>query len=119
MEKIIQSEEKWDIKISDYILDNYKTEKIFFDTRHPTNFVLEEIVRRLLDFLEMNASIEHADDEISEEEVPVYPCVKKALGLEWDIRNIRNNAEHRLTSGRMDMAKYVQEYIYWNYTSLF
>lgn len=113
--KILQREANWDIKISDFILENYETEKIFFDTRHPTNFVLEEIIRRLLDFLGMDTAFQHAHDEISEEEVLVYPCVKKALGLKWDIENIRNNTKHRLTSGHMDMGQYIKEYIYWNY----
>lgn len=114
--RILKREEVWDIKISDFILGNYKTEKIFFDTRHPTNFVLEEIIRRLLDFLGMDTTFQHSVDEISEEELPVYPCVKKALGLKWDIENIRNNAFHRLTSGHMDMGQYIKEYIYWNHT---
>lgn len=113
--KILLREEKWDIKISDFLLENYETEKLFYDTRHPTNLVLEEIVRRLLVILGMDTAFQHADDEISEEEIPVYPCVKKALGLKWDIESIRNNTLHRLTSGHMDMAQYIKEYIYWNH----
>ncbi len=115
IDKMLEREANWDIKIVDYILHNYKTEKIFFDTRHPTNTVLEEIIRRLLLFLGMSANFDHADDEISEEEMPVYPCVKEALGLEWDTKAIRNNNQHRLMPGTMDMIQYIKEYIFWNY----
>ncbi len=112
--KISKRELNWDIKIVDFILDKYKAEKIFFDTRHPTNIVLEEIVRRLLFFLEMDSDFQHSSDEISEEEMPVYPCVKEALELEWDIENIRNNDSKKLISGKMDMKEYIREYIFWN-----
>ena len=118
IDKMLEREANWDIKIVDYILMNYKTEKIFFDTRHPTNIVLEEIIRRLLLFLGMSPNFEHADDEISEEEMPVYPCVKEALGLEWDTKTIRNNDQHRLMPGAMDMLQYIKEYIFWNYSDI-
>lgn len=115
IDKMREREAGWDIKIVDYILGNYKKKKVFYDIYHPTNAVLEEIVRRLLLFLGMNADFEHADDEISEEEMLIYPCVKRALGIQWDIEYIRNNPIHRLTSGKMDMLQYIKEYIYWNH----
>ena len=46
-------------------------------------------------------------------ESPIYPCVRDALGLKWDIQYIRKQGKKFVKN--MDLAEYIREYIDWCY----
>lgn len=116
-EAIQKRELYWDIKITDYIYQQFKKEKLFYDIGHPTNIVLWEISNRILRFLNIEESVsEEIGTDLSCYEVPVYDCIKEVLKLEWCSESLRNKYNFILGEDeKMDLREYVREYIWWNY----
>jgi hypothetical protein len=60
MEKSIRilknKEQTCDIKISDYILKNYKTKQLFTMPNHLTHYIFKEMSKQILDKLEIDYS---------------------------------------------------------------
>lgn len=81
-------EQQTDVKITDYIKEHYQKKQLFYSCNHPNEELMLEYTNRLLRFLgydEMEIGI--ADYYISGgslkgQDIPVYPSVIKALGLE-------------------------------------
>lgn len=115
--RIKEREKCWDIKVSNYILEHYKNEKLFMDSYHIAPKFMRYICCELGHLLEL----EDADDVIiskvydeTEEFVPI--SVKQALQLEWDDMIIRNNyigGNKLVVDKPMDIKEYVKEYLYW------
>ncbi len=112
LNKIRQREENWDIKIADFVLSNYKRKKLFYDMGHPTNVILEYIVYEILDRLGINDTVS-TDEKLDYHEVPVYPIIRKALGLEWQEEKIRTSSDAKRIALEMDTEEYIREYLYW------
>ena len=117
MSKIQEREKLWDIKIYDFIIDNYKKYLLFYDSGHPTNIIIKEIVRQILNRFDIYEEL--YDDGIScmdTYEEWILPCVKKSLQLEYDIRTIRNSSTaYKLDD--MDIEEYVKQYIFYKNNS--
>lgn len=116
--KLIMREQMWDVKISDFIFENYKYMKIFYDSNHPTEIVMREICRRMAKKLGIN-DVDNAmiNYSLNWLEGFVLPTVKEALGctfVEKYIRNDKNNFLH-LSNKKLDLDEYIREYIYWTY----
>lgn len=114
-DKIRERENQTDVKILDYILENYKFVQIFYDPNHPTNAVVKEMVYQILDRLKINTSIDDQDvHRMDEYEEPILPCVKKALLLEYGkggyIRSSKNGIK---LSSHLDLEGYIKQYVFW------
>lgn len=114
MEKIRFREKNWDIKIADYISENYRKCKLFYDMGHPTNVLLKHITEKLLQKLDINEEI-YTDLCLDYHEVPVYPTVRKHLKLDWEEKFIRQSDMAKRIESQMDMEEYVREYLFWCY----
>lgn len=114
MNKIKERECAWNIKIYDFILEHYKSEKLFYDMGHPTNIILKKIAVDILNILNINEEI-FAKNTLDTHEVPVYPCVKKQLGLKWKDEYIRKSDLACRMSDFMDIKEYIYQYIWWCY----
>ena len=106
-EKLLFREYEWDIKISDYIFENYKTEKLFCDTNHITAKTAREIAKRVLKFLkydciDINAPLIGMDWM----EAFIYPDVKDALGLTFEEKIIRRSCVD--VFGDCDYEEYIE-----------
>lgn len=73
--------------MSDFVVDNYKRQ-IFYSPNHPTQNVLLELSRRILNFMDISdTSFQNTDFLMSEsqsligQDIPIYPKVKEILGL--------------------------------------
>lgn len=114
MDKIRIREEQWDIKIYDFIKNNYKRRKLFFDVGHPTNVIFKYIAKSILEILKINDDIA-TTVQLDWHEVPVYPTVKKYLHLEWSENEIRKSKKAKRIATKMDTEKYIREYLFWCY----
>lgn len=81
-------EEKADIKISDYIIENYKKRQLFYSKNHPTNDVLIEYTERILQCLGYDTEEKMSGTDffvkagtLKGHDLPLYPAVIKALGI--------------------------------------
>lgn len=116
MKKIKEREKNWDIKIYNYIMDHYKYEKLFFDIGHPTNVILKKISSDILEMLNIDDKEIFAQTQLDAHEIPVYPSVRKHLGMEWNENEIRKGKKCKKVEEVMDFKEYVREYIWWCYT---
>ena len=110
--KIQQREKDWDIKISDFILTHYKSEKLFYDSGHPTNVIFEKISVDILQILGISDWIS-TDLRLDSNEIPIYPWIRKVLGMEWTEERIRVSSNAKKCSDYMDIKEYIREYIWW------
>ena len=115
--KLIQREKEWNIKISDFIADNLSKTQLFYDPNHPTNTIISEVIKRLLNYmgiLESNISFQtltHLDNF----EIPIYNSVRKALKLKYKKIILREYSRHSLSNVQMDIEEYVKQYFMWKY----
>ncbi len=117
MTKLKEREQNWDIKISDYILENYQTEKLFYDDNHASESVMQEIGRRLCENLGIKDISGKVEYPMNWEEAFTLPYVKKALGIRYEETYIREtgNKEIVFNRNKMDLDEYLREYIWWFY----
>lgn len=88
--KLIQIAEKdVDIKIADFILENFRKQMLYQNFIHPNKCVIYEYIRRLLHAIDIStAEVDELEQEAPVHEhqsgdVPIYPSVIKALELEF------------------------------------
>jgi len=118
-QKINEREKDWDIKISDFIRNNLKNIKLFYDPYHPTNELLSYISNRILEKLFSSHYTNILYDNkmiLNSEEIPVYSSVKKILGLTcYTDEHIRLGCSTKISSCPMDTEQYIKEYLWWYY----
>lgn len=109
---IRKAEEKWDVKISDYIENNHQY-RILAALFHPGKAILAEIGKRILCALGIEEDVSFNLEFV--DEYPVLSCVSKALGIEQSefIRDGINRKTIVLCDKRMDLKEYIRQYIYW------
>lgn len=115
--KLKEREKNWDIKISDYILEHYKTEKLFYDYDHAADGVMQEIGKRLCKLLKITDIKQKLKYPLNWEESFTFPYVKAALGIKYEETYIRDQGtvDIILNSKKMDLEEYIREYIWWFY----
>ena len=110
VDKVKEREEQWDIKILGYILENYKTQKLFTEPWHISSELAKEIADRILDYLGMIRTDDFIIPCLDDFEVFIYNDVKIALGIVFDEKIIRKYT--RITSCvnkiSMNLEKYVE-----------
>ncbi len=84
------AESQADIKILDYIKNNFRERKCYRDGLHYENFIYFELARRISNKLELNCldHINKLEENQSSEiidytEVPILQCVADVLGVKW------------------------------------
>ncbi len=106
-----------DVKIMDYIRQEYKKKLLFYEPAHPCNNVLKKISERILEVLDIDSGeIQEIEERRATLELPIYQCVKKALGLEFDTKYVREVPLWEISKmipEKMDLAEYCREYCYW------
>lgn len=114
-------EERCDIKILDFILENYQRKYLFYTPSHPTKECLKELVRRILNYLgyadvAVNASRVRENDIIK---MCIYPAVCHKLQLSFEIDRFRFHINYggRDSGGGYDdtLQEYIEKYIEYNY----
>lgn len=115
MKKLKEREKNWDVKISDYILKNYQTKKMFYDFDHASDFVMQEIGRRLCERLGIQDISGKVEYPLNWEESFTFPYVKKALGIQYEETYIRETGKKEIIFHRkkMDLDEYLREYVWW------
>ena len=114
--KIEERENRWDVKILDYILENYKSVQLFYDIIHPTELLMGEMVDRLMKKIGMGiCERKNQLTFLNSHEMPVYPCVKKVLGLKWSKETMRDGKFGKRAMASMNLREYIKEYAWWCY----
>ncbi len=120
--KFRKREEKWDIKIIDFILDNFKKNKCFVDGSHPTDRVFRKIVSDILKILGIDYGPsrfnEYNRDYFQNGEIIIYPEVARYFGLDYWSKDgeLRQYTSNKMC--KMNMEEYVREYIFIYYDKI-
>ncbi len=115
IEKVQTREKDWDIKVSDYIEQNFRQKKLYYDPNHPSAEFLIWICKKLLDCLGMDG--ERADDnapqmEMDYYEMPVTSAARAALGIEYpEQKLLRSVCKNTLTHRAIDRTEYARQYM--------
>ncbi len=107
MTKIKKREESWDIKIYDFIQENYRKVKLFFDESHPTNDIFMKICRDILQELGIFEQQIYSEISLDTHEIPVYPVVRHYLKMEWEENEIRKSFNAKKMCSHMDFEEYI------------
>lgn len=117
IDKLKDRERECDIKISDYIEENYQEKYLFYDPGHPTEELICEKGERILKLLGFESIPENRRviGMIDDKELPIYGCVKKALGIKYEQKYLRMTNLHTLSNAPVTIDEYVRDYITWKY----
>lgn len=116
-----EKDKKFQVKIVDFIENNYNKFLTYYDVAHPTNIVLKEIGRRVLRLLDLYSSDDYDKIELDEitnldiYQIPIYPSVAKHLDLKFDTNLIRKHHSLGCNNRVLDFEGYIREYIKWCY----
>jgi hypothetical protein len=108
IETLKERENKCDIHILDYILENYKKKLLFYSKNHPNAEVLIELTKRLMLYLgyqDINCENMVLEGFDKWQEL-IYPSVSKALSLEF----IKTNYLDDLFDKPCTFEEYVESY---------
>lgn len=87
IESLYERELSCNIQIAGYIEEHYKEEQLFYSFNHPNERLLNEYVNRIIEYLGYARQDFSLVDILLQcgtlkgHDIPVYPCVIKALGL--------------------------------------
>jgi len=118
LSELQKRESNCDIKISDYILENYQKKYLFYTPSHPVTELLIEVAERIFAYLNIQ------DYCITSENLPendgyemiIYPSVRYKLNLKFEKHRFRYSA---LVNGERDDFKgYVEKYKKYNFPEL-
>lgn len=113
--KLYKREKEWDVKISDYIMDNYKTIKLFYDKYHISATLAREIASRTMQYMGYEGQIPYElPIYLDSCEMFIYQDVKEALGLQFEESYIRLGQKYcPLNESYMDIDNYVHQTCKW------
>ena len=85
LNKIVEKDTNLDIKLSDFIMKNYKQIKMFHTVDHPTNHLMEVFINNVLKILYLpEISLKNYDELLGDISSPIYPCVYNELQLTFE-----------------------------------
>lgn len=112
--KLRKREDNCSFTISDYILSNFRKKKLFHDPVHPANVLIKEKVRKILDILHFDKNVVIADigvmNELDQQDIYIYGCVRKALNLSFEQTYLRNNMKTGYRHKPITIDEYVEDY---------
>ena len=116
LKELQKREEHTDIVIMDYIIENYREEQLFYSRNHPNEKLLIVYTNRILKYLGYPENQLSEKDMIMQcgslkgQDLPVYPCVRKVLGLKQYEKKVYPN-RYLYDDLLLDIKEYVALYI--------
>ena len=112
MDKIISREKTWDMKISDYIISNYKTIPMLVDVGHPSKYLMKMICDEVANIIGIN-DVSYLDLNIPLGiPTPILPYVKKYFKLNYQYQT--EKCTFRFGKEVVDeIDDYIRFYIWW------
>ena len=113
LDKIRMREQEWDIKVSDFIIENINKKQLFFDPNHPTNFFINYIYLELLPKLDIKDKSLNTEPILSLEayQMPLCASIIDYFILDYDLNNheIRKHGR-KMYKCKMNLKKYIIQY---------
>lgn len=115
MDLIKEEDEECNIKIYNYIVDNYRNKLVFIDAGHVSNDIYKEYIMQILNIIgikyeKINDVLELRDHY---QTIPIYGCVARTLGFSYYTKNqIIKRDTYCLTDEPLSVLEYVKQYVY-------
>jgi hypothetical protein len=112
--KLKKREEKWDIKVADFIEKNFRTIPCFVDHDHPSKYLMYEIGRQVAEILgvENDICIECWESHLGLP-TPVLKCVIDYYGINWEVSNDKPFNIFLGYQTSQILEEYIKEYLWW------
>lgn len=110
-----ERENNWDVKVVDFIMDNYQKIPLFEDISHPAECLQHEICRRLIKLIGCADTNKFTHYHMGCcMEIFMWPQVKEILEIKWSKEQIRlYTKDYCYHDGQpITMKQYVEEYIW-------
>ncbi len=119
IEKVRVREEEWDIKISDFLIEN-KNKDLFYDPNHPTPIIIEYICKGILSRLGIECSTLDISKMklLDDYQMPLCKDVIEFFGIKYNQDGIIRLEGKKVVRGKMRIEDYVKQYLamLWNNT---
>ena len=113
LDKIRMRKKEWDIKVSDFIIENIGKHQLFFDPNHPTNFFIKYVSDKVLKILGVNSDELIAKPKLTLDsyQMPICASIIDYFGLDYDLNNneIRNHGR-KIYKCHINLKKYIIQY---------
>lgn len=113
--KLKGREKNWDIKVSDFIYDNYKSIPCFVDANHPSKYLMKEIGRQIAQILELTDICDEGYESNMGLPIPILPSVKEHFGLNFIVSRERKEDYFgkEVTDADKEVEDYIRAYMWW------
>lgn len=115
--KSFEMERECDVKIMDFVYENYKNEILYYSFNHPKDKVIKYLAVRLLEYLGYKNAEFYGEnfiealDIMSNQQQPVYPCVYDYLGIEYKNENVIYTEKNNMANyAAMSFSEYIEFY---------
>lgn len=114
LKKIKEREENCDFKIADFIEKNFQKYRLFYNPRHPAESITEAKGDKILELLDIIPERDGLfESGLGKDEMPIYGCVEKALGLKFQQKYYRTISGWTLANQKESLEDYIKNYIAW------
>lgn len=112
MTKLKERERNWDVKIYDYIMDNYRTVPCFTDASHPSKYVMKIVGQQIARIMGLTDIDDNGYESGLGLMIPVINCVVEHYHLDFQVP-CEGRKEYL---GRMVVSEiddYIKAYLWW------
>jgi hypothetical protein len=103
---VFDSDQQIDIKISQFIRDNYQKQRLFYTFNHPSKALLVHLGKAILHFLEIEDEITYRKDPFAHTIHPIYKSHYQNLKLKFD-----NPTGYKINNQEYQHTNYIQKNI--------
>lgn len=113
--RLKEREKNWDIKISDFIYENYKSIPCFVDANHPSKYVMKEIGRQTAKILGLTDICDERYESSMGLPIPILPSVRDYFGLNFIVpeERKRDYFGKEVEDREKEIEDYVEAYLWW------
>jgi hypothetical protein len=95
-----------------FIKNNFTKKRLWHNPNHPTGILLNELIKMIfmrlnLNYIENGENINMLDKSLSDWVMPIFPCVKKYLNLDFEINSCSSWYNNQI----IDSDSYITEYL--------
>lgn len=112
MNKLKEREKNWDIKIYDYIINNYREIPCFTDASHPSKYVMKVIGRQIAQIMGLTDIADDGYESNLGMKVSIMNCILEYFQLDFQVScERRKEYLGRMTVSEID--DYIKAYFWW------